>query len=58
MQSKRETLHTPASNHEDELLKSLGLPIARALACHLHLLFNVRITHIKLTNLIFLGGKK
>jgi hypothetical protein len=26
MQSMRETLHTRASNHEDELLKSLGLP--------------------------------
>jgi len=58
MQSKRETLHTRASNHEEELLKSLGLPTSRILARHLHLLVNVRITHIKLTNLIFLGGKK
>ena len=58
MQSIRETLHTSASNYEHELLKSLGLPTSRALARRLHLLFSVRITHIKLTNLIFLGGKK
>jgi hypothetical protein len=58
MQSKRQTLHTPSSNHEHELLKSRGLPTSRALARRLHLLSNVRITHIKLTSLIFLGGKK
>ena len=58
MQSMRETLHTRASNHGDELLKSHGLPAARALARGLHLWFSVRITPFKLTNLIFLGGKK
>ena len=42
MQSMRETLHTPASNHEHELLKSLGLPTSRSLARRLHLCFSVR----------------
>ena len=53
MQSARETLHTPASNHERELLKNLGLLIRRVLASWLHILCSVRITHIKLTNLFF-----
>ena len=39
-----ETLHTPSSNLEDELLKSGGLPEARALARGLQLWFSVRIT--------------
>ena len=38
MQSTRETLHTPASDHEHELLKSLWLTALRALARRLHLL--------------------
>jgi hypothetical protein len=42
MQSMRETLHTPASKLEDELLKSRGLPAVRALARGLHLWFSVR----------------
>jgi hypothetical protein len=53
MQSMRESLHSPASNHERELLKNLGLLISRVLASCLHMRCSVRITHIKLTNLLF-----